>query len=91
MFNAKIDQLLMPEDDEELALTLNGKKKKIKRLDFDTAMINSGIPKRAVENLWVRIERGSRKWSELIGNSFLQKENKEGLVKLLTLKQKQLK
>lgn len=51
-------QLLMSEDDEELALTLNGKKKKIKRLDFDTAMINSGIPKKAVENLWGRIERG---------------------------------
>jgi serine/threonine-protein kinase HipA len=54
-------QLLMPEDDEELALTLNGKKKKIKRLDFDTVMINSGIPKRTVENLWIRIERVSGK------------------------------
>ena len=84
-------QLVMPEDDEELALTLNGKKKRIKRLDFDTAMINSGIPKRAVENLWVRIERGFRGWNELISNSFLQKENKGRLEKLLKLKQKQLK
>lgn len=84
-------QLLMPEDDEELALTLNGKKKRIKRLDFDTAMINSGIPKRAVENLWVRIEKGSREWSELISNSFLTNENKKGLEELLKSKQKQLK
>lgn len=84
-------QLLMPEDDEELALTLNGKKKKINRQDFDTAMINSGIPKRAVENLWVRIERGFRGWNELISNSFLTNENKRGLEELLKIKQKQLK
>ena len=84
-------QLLMPEDDEELALTLNGKKNKIKRQDFDAAMINSGIPKRAVENLWVRIERGYRGWKELISNSFLTNENKKGLEELLKLKQKQLK
>lgn len=30
--------IVMPEDDEELALTLNGKKKKIKREDFEEAM-----------------------------------------------------
>lgn len=84
-------QLLMPEDEEELALTLNGKKKKIKRQDFNTAMINTGIPKRAVENLWKRIERGSGEWSKLMSNSFLQKENKEELEELVKLKQKQLK
>ena len=84
-------QLLMPEDDEELALTLNGKKKRIRRLDFDTAMINSGIPKRAVENLWIRIESGSRDWNELISNSYLTNENKKGLEELLKLKQNQLK
>lgn len=83
-------QLLMPEDDEELALTLNGKKKRLGRNDFDTAMINSGIPKRAMENLWGRIERGSEEWSELISNSFLQKGNKERIEGLIEFKQKQL-
>ena len=33
--------IVMPEDDEELALTLNDKKKKIKREDFEKAMSDS--------------------------------------------------
>ena len=83
-------QLLIPEDDEELALTLNGKKKRLKRSDFDTAMINSGIPKKAVENLWGRIEKGSKDWSELISNSLLNKENKMKIGSLLKLKKEQV-
>lgn len=79
-------QLLMPEDDEELALTLNGKKKKLNRLDFDTAMTSSGIPKKAVENLWGRIAKGSREWNRLVSNSFLNRENKKELEALLKLK-----
>ncbi len=84
-------QLLMPEDDEELALTLNGKKKKLKKRDFDMAMLSSGIPKKAVENLWGRIIKGSEKWSELLSKSFLNKENKAKLEELLILKKEQIK
>ena len=71
-------------------LTLNGKKKKLRRIDFDIAMTHAGIPSRAVENLWGRINRGSREWRKLISNSFLQEENKERLEELLKLKQEQL-
>lgn len=83
-------QLLMPEDDEELALTLNGKKKKLKKQDFDTAMVRSGIPHKAVENLWGRINKGSEKWGELLSKSFLNKENKTKLEELLILKKSSL-
>ena len=38
--------LVMPEDTEELALTLNGKKRKIKRSDFEVAMSILGDWKR---------------------------------------------
>ncbi|MDT0689959.1 HipA domain-containing protein [Salegentibacter sp. F188] len=84
-------QLLMPEDDEELALTLNGKKKKLKKPDFDTAMVNAGIPEKAIENLWRRIDKGSRAWRELLSNSFLNSDNKEKLQELLILKKEQVK
>jgi len=69
-------QLLIPDDPEELALTLNGKKRKITKADFDTAMANAHIPKKAIENLWGRIEEGAKKWPDLIGGSFLEKEQK---------------
>lgn len=38
--------LVMPEDTEELAITLNGKKRKLRRSDFETAMIYSGYRKK---------------------------------------------
>jgi serine/threonine-protein kinase HipA len=69
-------QLLIPDDPEELALTLNGKKRKITKADFDTAMTKAHIPKKAIENLWGRIEEGAKKWPALIGGSFLKKEQK---------------
>lgn len=84
-------QLLMPEDDEELALTLNGKKKKLKKQDFDTAMLNAGIPEKAIENLWRRINKGMQEWADLIGNSFLSLNQKTALIELINLKAQILK
>ncbi|CAN5227138.1 HipA domain-containing protein [soil metagenome] len=84
-------QLLIPEDEEDLALTLNGKKKKLKKLDFDTAMFGAGIPKKAVENLWGRITKGMREWNDLIGKSFLSPNHKTAFIKLINLKAKNLK
>lgn len=63
--------LAMPEDDEELALTLNGKKKRIKREDFEKAMSDSGMDKKAITNLFNRFSKAIPKWHELIGMSFL--------------------
>src|SRR5690606_11215128 len=47
-------KLLIPEDPEELALNLNGKKRKLKRKDFNEAMAKVHIPEKAIENLWNR-------------------------------------
>ena len=44
-------QLLMPDDPEEMALTINGKKRSITKADFDIAMAKAHIPKKAIENL----------------------------------------
>ena len=63
--------LAMPEDDEELALTLNGKKKRIKREDFEKAMSDSGMDEKAIANLFNRFSKAIPKWHELIGISFL--------------------
>lgn len=69
--------LAMPEDDEELALTLNGKKKRIKREDFEKAMRDSGLDEKAISNLFERFSRAIPQWHELIKESFLPKELQE--------------
>lgn len=69
--------LAMPEDDEELALTLNGKKKRIKREDFEKAMRDSGMDEKAIANLLARFSKAIPKWHELINTSFLPTDLQE--------------
>ena len=66
--------IVMPEDDEELALTLNGKKKKIKREDFDKAMSDSGMEEKSIANLFKKFEKAYPKWIEMIAQSYLPEE-----------------
>lgn len=76
-------QLVIPDDPEELALTLNGKKRKISKVDFDMAMAKAHIPIKAIENLWARILNGAKKWPFLIDESFLEEKQKKKLLALI--------
>lgn len=69
--------LVMPDDSEELALTLNGKKRKIKRSDFETAMSNSGLEEKIRDNLFSKFVKVADKWFEFIDISFLPQGMKE--------------
>lgn len=66
--------LALPEDDEELALTLNGKKKRIKREDFEKAMHDCGMDGKAVANVFSRFAKAIPVWHGLIDASFLPAE-----------------
>lgn len=66
--------IAMPEDEEELALTLNGKKKKIKREDFEKAMRDNGMDDKAITNLFNKFEKALPKWHSIIKESFLPTE-----------------
>ena len=83
-------QLLLPDDLEDLALNLNGKKRKLKRGDFIAAMLKAHIPEKAIEYLWKRIENGMSEWSGLIDHSFLSQERKENFKELINNKTAQL-
>ena len=83
-------QVLLPNDRDELALNLNGKKRKITRGDFDTAMTTAHLPKKAIENLWVRIQAGIHPLPNRIADSFLEKEKKKEFQKLIKEKCSQL-
>lgn len=69
--------LAMPEDEEELALTLNGKKKRIKRDDFEKAMRDSGMDEKAIINFFNRFLKAVPKWHGLIEESFLPPDLQE--------------
>lgn len=75
--------IVMPEDDEELALTLNGKKKKIKREDFETAMRDSGMDEKAIANVFTKFSNALPKWTEVITESFLPDEKRKDLQALI--------
>ncbi|MCL1934298.1 MAG: HipA domain-containing protein [Candidatus Azobacteroides sp.] len=75
--------LVIPEDKEELALTLNGKKNKLTRKDFETAALNSGLEQRVIENIFVKFQKTVPKWDLLIDNSFLSYEMKENFKNLI--------
>ena len=68
--------ILNPKDDEELALTLNGRKKRIKRSDFIAAGVTVGIEPKIVEKLIGKYVRLQPRMSEFIGQSFLDEELK---------------
>ena len=68
--------ILNPKDDEELALTLNGRKKRLKRSDFIAAGETMGIDPKIVDRLIGKYVRLYPRMSEFIGQSFLDEELK---------------
>lgn len=78
--------LLMPEDTEELALTLNGKRRKIKRSDFEVAMNSCSLEKKIIDNLFSKFTKVAEKWLEFIDISFLPKEMKQQYKLIITRK-----
>ena len=68
--------ILNPKDDEELALTLNGRKKRLKRSDFIAAGETMGIDPKIVDRLIGKYVGLHPRMSEFIGQSFLDEELK---------------
>lgn len=63
--------LVMPEDKEELALTLNGKKRKITMDDFKTAMRKSFLEDKIIDNIFTKFQKTYSSWLDFIDKSFL--------------------
>ena len=75
--------LVNPADKEELALTLNGKKKKIKLSDFIAAFNTLNLETKQQENIFKKMEAAKDKWIEFIEISFLSKEFKKAYKDLI--------
>jgi serine/threonine-protein kinase HipA len=78
--------IVLPEDKEELALTLNGKKRKITRNDFETAMSRSGLDNKVIANIFSKLGRVLPTWKEFIGISFIDETTKARYIKLIETK-----
>jgi serine/threonine-protein kinase HipA len=75
--------LVNPADDEDLALTLNGKKKKINRNDFISAFTRLGLDEKQQNNIFKKMEKAQPSWFEFIDISFLSDEMKAGYKNLI--------
>lgn len=76
--------IVMPEDTEELALTLNGWKKKLMREDFMEGMLSSGLDEVVAKRILDRFQKHQIKWNEIIEASFINNEQKEQLKMLIS-------
>lgn len=75
--------LVNPADDEDLALTLNGKKKKIRYNDFIVAFNTLKLDNKQQENIFKKMERAKGKWMALIDICFLSDDFKEKYKQLI--------
>jgi len=63
--------LVNPADTEELALTLNGKKKRLRQADFRQAAGRAGLDEKVVTSLLTRFVKARPAWQAFIAQSFL--------------------
>lgn len=75
--------LVNPADDEDMALALNGKRKKLKKQDFVAAMNSLKIEEKQQQFIFRKMGNAWPKWLEMIDASFLTQEYKEQYAKLI--------
>lgn len=75
--------IVNPSDPEELALTLNAKKRKINREDFVQAMQKAELSDKVIDNIFRRVIKKSAEWQPIIRQSFLPLEYQEAYWELV--------
>lgn len=82
--------LIYPDDNEDLALTLGGRKRKIKSSDFDQLAMSLGITEIVRDNICKDFSKQIDKVQDWINRSFLIDEYKEGYIQVFSNKMKQI-
>lgn len=83
-------ELVVEGDDEDLALNLYGKKKKIKRIDFEIAMSEAGLEQKVIDNIFKKYKKLLPNWAKFIDKSFLPSPMKNAYKTLITQKSLQI-
>ena len=75
--------LLITDDKEESALTINGKKNRLKIEDFNQLAKTLKIPNKSVESIYKRFIKIRLKWIDFVEISFLNKDTKQAYIETL--------
>ena len=76
--------VLLPEDREEFALTMNGKKEHLRRTDFLKFAGECGIPQEAAKRLIGTVLSAQKDFLHMCDESFLREDLKESLKAIIT-------
>jgi serine/threonine-protein kinase HipA len=82
--------IVLPEDEEELALTLSGKKKKLKREHFEQFAKELGLTTKQIKGVFNRFEAKWNEIFELIDVSFLSNASKNKYKELMDTRFKRI-
>lgn len=77
-------KLLMPEDKEELALTLNGKKNDLRKKDFEKIADSLGINEKVRKGIFQKIINAQSSFGDFIDISYLKDESKIAYKELIS-------
>ena len=75
--------MILPEDEEQLALTLNGKKKNIRKKDFFALAQSLELPEKSAENMLKKLCTLKEKFLEQCDESYLSGEQKTDMKQLI--------
>jgi len=76
--------IILPEDEDQLALTLNGKKRNIKKKDFLALAENAGILSKSAEKIINKIVTLKETYLNMCSDSYLPNDMKSEFYKLIT-------
>lgn len=82
--------LAMPNDRDELALTLHGKTRNLTRNDFEAAFADFRIPARAVRNIFEKFEAAVPAWKDFVEISFLSGQARERCAEIISARASRL-
>jgi len=76
-------KLVIPQDTEELALMLNGKRRRFNKQDFNGLLKQAKVEDKTVENIYVKFREIIPQWLDFIDISFLPTQTKEEYKRLI--------
>ena len=82
--------LVIADDKEETALTINGKKSRLKKKDFDALAISMNINTKVLDSIYTKFEKALPKWIDFIKQSFLSKTMQKNYIELIETKYQNL-
>ncbi len=82
--------LIYPEDKEDLALTLSGRKKNVKRSDFDRFALSLGLSDVVRDSIYKDFSNQFEKLQNWIDRSYLTPDYRQGYAKIVLSKMKQI-